>query len=179
MHHLTAEEVSSIWTFEQARGFDAEPMRFQTLYHEFLSPHLQSRRDDWDNLASDLYYLNNTAADARKASEEAGEEVDEGGSKFEDWEIEKSGKKHWRLSPEEEVAFVNAESCEQACVTMRDCMQWKYRAGLCILDKRASMGRPEKRGEEAKKLTSGWMVERIREWAEREECHGSVKWPRP
>lgn len=50
--------------------------------------------------------------------------------------------------------------------------------GFCIFDKRVSMGWLEKRGEEVKKLISGWMVERIREWVEREECYGSVKWLR-
>ncbi|KAK0389952.1 hypothetical protein NLU13_3525 [Sarocladium strictum] len=180
MHHLTAEEVFSIWTFEQRRGFDAEPMRFKDLYQEFLSPHLQTRRDDWDNLASDLIYINNTAAAERKALEEAKEEIDDKKYlKFEDWEIEKSVKKFWKLSEDEEVAYLSADNCEKACATMSDCMQWKYKTGLCTLDKRASMGRPLKEKDEKKKLKSGWIADRIREWAEKEECHGNVKWPSP
>jgi hypothetical protein len=179
MHHLTAEEVSSIWTFDQKRGFDAEPMRFKTLFHEFLEPYLQTRRDDWDNLSSDLWYLNATAAEEQRAKEEAKSEDANDGLHFDDSEIDRSKSKNWRLSDEEEVAYVNVESCEKACETMSDCMQWKYRSGLCMLDKRASLGRPLVENDNAKKFTSGWMVDRIKEWANKEECKGSVKWPRP
>jgi hypothetical protein len=170
MHHLSAEEVASVWAFEQDRGFDSDVMRFKTLYDAFLSRQLQPRRDDWDNLSSDHYYLNASAP----RSEEPG------AATLEDWEVEKSGKKKWQLSIEEQVAHDNVESCGRACETKEDCMQWKYTDGLCILDTRASLGRPAtKQTSNGRQWTSGWQVERIRSWADEHRCDGDVRWPMP
>ena len=170
MHHLSAEEVASIWTFEQERGFESGTMRFKTLYGAFLARQLQPRRDDWDNLSMDLYYLNASTPRSEK----------DGDVKFEDWEVEKSNKKNWRLSTEEEVAYESIESCERACETMGDCMQWKYTPGLCILDKRASLGRPaNKQTSNGRQWMSGWQVERIKNWADEHRCEDVVQWPMP
>jgi hypothetical protein len=179
MHHLTAEETAAVWSYDKQRGFDSEPMRIKNLFHQFMEPRLQDRRSDWDNLSSDMYYLNATAAEEVLAKEEKKEKLGPDELKFDKGDIDRSKGKNWHLSIDEEVAFVNVASCERACLTKPDCMQWKYKPGLCMLDKRASIGRPKIEREDKYKMTSGWMVDRIKEWAEKKECNGKVTWPKP
>ncbi|KAK8114968.1 hypothetical protein PG999_007037 [Apiospora kogelbergensis] len=61
MHHMNAEEISSVWQFEQTRKTECSTQRtllIKDLFDALISPKMQDTRQDWDNLSDDVCYIN-------------------------------------------------------------------------------------------------------------------------
>ncbi|ORY59501.1 uncharacterized protein BCR38DRAFT_58439 [Pseudomassariella vexata] len=76
MHHMNAEEISSVWQFEQTRKTDwmrlpqwilqdvipylhaRRTLLIKDLYHGLVAPKMHVSREDWDNLSDDVCYIN-------------------------------------------------------------------------------------------------------------------------
>ncbi|KAH6652765.1 hypothetical protein BKA67DRAFT_659440 [Truncatella angustata] len=72
MHHVNAEEISSVWQFEQTRKTD-RTLLIKDLYHGLIAPKMQVQRHDWDNLSDDVCYISSDAdAQARAGDHEKG-----------------------------------------------------------------------------------------------------------
>uniref|UniRef100_A0A0B7JSB0 Glycosyltransferase family 31 protein n=1 Tax=Bionectria ochroleuca TaxID=29856 RepID=A0A0B7JSB0_BIOOC len=56
MHHMSPEEVSRMWQFEQRREM-ASNLLIKDTFHEFVEPHLAPTRQDWDNMSDDLCFI--------------------------------------------------------------------------------------------------------------------------
>ncbi|KAI0134219.1 hypothetical protein BJ170DRAFT_190808 [Xylariales sp. AK1849] len=69
MHHMNAEEISSVWQFEQTRKTDGTLM-MKDLYNALVSPKMQVQRQDWDNLSDDVCYINPDPAAQGQAEED-------------------------------------------------------------------------------------------------------------
>lgn len=158
MHHVVAQDISDLYAFEKERKF-AQPLRIKDLYHKFMEPHLLEDRADWDNLSDDTVYLNTSMA------------------KYDEWEINRAKKDG--LSNEEAQAHKSFEDCKKACQSIDDCLQFRYQNYICRTSRKLKHGKPSaKENEEFKRFLSGWNVERIKAWIDKQgDCSGPVKWP--
>jgi hypothetical protein len=165
MHHMNSEEISSFWEFE-SRRYAAQslpsapgPLRIKDIYHEFFEPKLVETRDDWDNLADDVFYLNATARN------------------YEDWELGRT-KKEKDMSDEEKSAHLSFNDCRLACETLKDCFQYRYQNGICGTSYAFKLGKPVKKEKEDKdRWFSGWDVDKINNFIEEQGECGKVRWP--
>ncbi|KAI0896669.1 glycosyltransferase family 31 protein [Annulohypoxylon nitens] len=57
MHHMNAEEISSVWQYEQTRTADST-LLIRDLYEGLIRPKMQVARQNWDNLSDDVCYIN-------------------------------------------------------------------------------------------------------------------------
>ncbi|KAI2627328.1 glycosyltransferase family 31 protein [Hypomontagnella submonticulosa] len=91
MHHMNAEEISSVWQFEKTRKTD-RTLLIKDLYNGLIRPKMQVLRQDWDNLSDDVCYLNPDPDAQQRADEHA-----RGRQKKEDEmnEVEKEAWKSW------------------------------------------------------------------------------------
>lgn len=90
MHHVNAEEVSSIWQYQQTRTSQVRQnipplslslfkhtkasqdiMQIKDIYHAFMSPHLVSLRPEWDNGSDDVCYIASDGESQDKADDKA------------------------------------------------------------------------------------------------------------
>lgn len=81
----------------------------------------------------------------------------------------------------EEKAYLSPEHCEVACdsVGTDNCFQWKWADGICAFSNSFKLGAPIKiESEERKRMISGWMVAKIKEWVDKQECN-VLRWPSP
>lgn len=167
MHHVGSEEMSVFWEFEMRRylesantGSDAQqpsPILLRDMYLEYALPRLSNARDDWNNVSQDVIYLNGTATEGEQ----------------------KKVVPVAKQSQVEKAAHASPDGCRTACENMRDCFQYSYfYEGKCILSKSFKIGYPTKHEEElVKRQTSGWLLDRIEAWVEKQgECKGP-KWP--
>jgi hypothetical protein len=166
MHHVDSEEMSLFWEFEIKRYLESSsssnnvaprPVLLRDMYVEYMLPRLSDTRDDWNNVSEDLIYLNRTPRE-----DEAEHVVPVG-----------------KQNVFERVAHESPDACRTACENTQDCFQYSYfYEGKCVLGRSFKIGYPTKHEEElAKRQTSGWMVDRIKAWVEKQgECK-TVKWP--
>lgn len=105
MHHIPPPEMSSVWRFEQERGYK-DPMQIKELYFKFVEPHLRFSRValSWDNLSNDILYRAPGAPDDHRQP-------------------------RLQLSPAERQAHRSGENCELACKGQQDCFQWLWKSG--------------------------------------------------
>ena len=191
MHHMTAEEVSQVWNFEQerkAQGITVSPFRtlfslfykfhltkyfsspspqrellFVDIYEHFVEDNIGSMiREDWSNLSGDREY---------KAPPE--DEPDR----------QVAGKKWSELSETERDSILNAEKCRALCDVTDDCYQWQHTSGdmQCSLGLSVKFGgrkTPEMNGN--MQWTSGWNLTRIEEFkAKWNNCSDGTLWIEP
>ncbi|OHF00075.1 hypothetical protein CORC01_04721 [Colletotrichum orchidophilum] len=164
MHHMNAEEISTFWEYEHKRYADPslpQPppvMRIKDIYHEFFAPRMQPERADWDNLADDQFFL------------------DESANKHQDWQLNRAKKED--LTNEEKVAHLSFGHCRKACETDKSCFSFQYKDGVCGFSWAWKLGHPVKReSTDEKRTMSGWAVEKINTWIEQQGECGPVKWP--
>ncbi|KAI1656263.1 glycosyltransferase family 31 protein [Daldinia decipiens] len=150
--------------FYQSRGVPRPIIRFKDVYHEFVAPKLMARRDDWDNLSDDVLYLDL-----------------EHSERYPKWQRDSAKKPHQqiRAAAVELDAHKSFEHCRKLCDSNHDCFQFSYRAGACAYNKSFRLGKPApKVNNEEEKWVSGWNIERIRAWVERQgQCKETV-WPK-
>ncbi|KAH6637275.1 hypothetical protein F5144DRAFT_592195 [Chaetomium tenue] len=163
MHHMNSEEINSFWHFErkQTRKQTKRPLLLRDIYDEFLAPHLNETRADWDNLADNRFYL-----DPER--------------KWSDWQLKRT-KKAEEYNEQEKNAHKSFEDCGAACKSLGagDCFRYKYVDGACSISNAFIMGKPVKPADDDKDRTmSGWDMDKIKAWvAEQPPCSDDVKWP--
>jgi hypothetical protein len=172
MHHLNAEELNTVWHFER-RALAQSPnhhrpltLTMKDIYSAFLAPHLNATRSDWDNLADNRYYLDQSNPN----------------KEWEEWKLQKM-KKESEYNDHEKEAHKSSEHCAAACrsLPVEECFSWRYQEGECVTGNAFALGRPVKRvkgpGVAGKRVVSGWEVERIRGWIGKQGSCGKVRWP--
>lgn len=179
MHHLNSEEINSFWHFERKREHAKlfpspqhpppkslrRPLILKDIYDEFVSPYLLPLREDWDNRADNRFYLD-TETDPNR--------------NWDDWYVKRT-KKPEEFNDYEKVAHRSAEDCDRACKSLKgdECFMWKWNDGACAMSGSFQMGKPvKKEGEERKRTMSGWDVEKIRAWIEKQGECGKINWPK-
>ncbi|KAI1340001.1 hypothetical protein F5Y15DRAFT_381091 [Xylariaceae sp. FL0016] len=164
MHHMNPEELSSFWNFE-TRFYDHQTPRpppnrailFQDIYREFLTAKLQPTREDWDNLSEDVYYIDTDA-------------------KNDGWPVYRVKKDH--LTAAEKNAHKSFEDCQKMCDRVSDCFQFRYHENICAYHRGFLLGNPRKReADEGKRWRSGWNLDRINSWVQKQGECGEPLWP--
>ncbi|TEA22600.1 hypothetical protein C8034_v002939 [Colletotrichum sidae] len=164
MHHMNAEEISTFWEYEHKRYADPTlpnpppPMRIKDIYHAFFAPRMVLDRADWNNLADDRFYL------------------DESANKHEDWQLNRA--KLENLTPEEKEAHLSYAQCRKACEADQGCYAFQFKNGICAFSWSFKLGHPvKKEAHEEKRTMSGWDVRKINAFIEKQGECGPVKWP--
>lgn len=170
LHHINSEEIDTFWKFEhdfyaaqhKAGVEKPRPLVAKDIFTHFVAPRLRSKMDDWDNLSEDTMYFN----------------VNDTSRTWENWQINRM-KKAEDYNDLERQAHLSVEDCQAACKSLKadDCFQWKYSDGICYTRRAMSLGHPVKVKEGAKGMTSGWDVEKIAEWIEKEGECTKIYWP--
>ncbi|KAH6656890.1 hypothetical protein BKA67DRAFT_655195 [Truncatella angustata] len=163
MHHMNSEEISTFWEFEKRFYESQEPTSNHTLllkdiYEEFSRPRLEAKREDWDNLSEDVYYLNAKA------------------NKYETWQLDRA--KQGDLSDTEEDAHMSFEHCAKMCDEVEECFQFRFQDGICSYQKGFLLGHPKKKDpKEDERWISGWPVEKIKAWVQEHRHCDKPLWP--
>jgi hypothetical protein len=174
MHHMNSEEISTFWDFERRHFWTLasqkpsdikarRPLLLRDIYHEFLQPKLVRAREDWDNLADDIYYFDADSPD----------------HEWEEWRLGRLRKEEEK-NDEEKKAHLGFSECRAACesVGTDTCMSFKYFDGLCGFGRAFQLGKPVKRHEQQEKRTmSGWPVAKIEKWIKEQGDCSKVEWP--
>ena len=167
MHHMNSEEISSFWEFERrryaAQNLPTAPpvLTMKDIYTEFLAPKLQHKREDWDNLSDDWYYLDKDSKD----------------HEWEDWRLGRT-RQESDLNELEKKAHLSFENCRKACESVDECFQFRWSNDCCGFSKAFMLGKPVKKdSNEKKRSMSGWAVEKIHKWIDEQgECK-KINWP--
>ncbi|KAI1374775.1 glycosyltransferase family 31 protein [Hypoxylon crocopeplum] len=138
-------------------------LRFRDIYHEFVEPKLTTRRDDWDNISEHMLYLH---PDREKHH-------------YSQWQKDHAKKleKQIQVAAVEWDAHKSFEHCRQLCDATRNCMQFSYHDGVCAYHRTFRLGKPAKADKEKNRWISGWNVERIQAWVEKQEQCKEPVWP--
>ncbi|KAI1769927.1 glycosyltransferase family 31 protein [Hypoxylon cercidicola] len=147
--------------FYESPSLPDPTLRFKDIYHEFVEPKLSVRRDDWDNLSNDVVYLDRNA-------------------KHEQWQKNRAKKldQQIRVSAVEMDAHKSFNHCRKLCDTVASCFQFSYHDGICAYSKSFMLGKPmEKTDEIEQRWVSGWNVNRIRTWVDRQGNCKEPVWP--
>ncbi|MCJ1234400.1 hypothetical protein MMC14_002361 [Varicellaria rhodocarpa] len=141
MHHLTAQEVSQVWNFEQERRAKGitKPLLFLDIFNHFVKPSLLPLREDWNNLSFDIEYTPPPADQPDKSY---------------------AGQKWIDLSPVQRSSPDSPDNCKKACEADDNCYQWMHHDRECDIGHSVKLG-GSKNAEGGKKWVSGWMFERI------------------
>ncbi|KAF2193919.1 glycosyltransferase family 31 protein [Zopfia rhizophila CBS 207.26] len=153
-HHISPGEIDLLWSLRQnwiaEHGWDT-PYLFRNAFKEFVSPLLEERRDDWDNLSQDTK-INKPPDEITNSDENV------------EW---------YKLAEDVKNATQSEDSCRHVCERADDCLQWKFRKGECDLGKVIRLGRKALPKKDEEPWVSGWMLERIKkateEWGQCEE----------
>ncbi|KAI1085139.1 glycosyltransferase family 31 protein [Whalleya microplaca] len=100
MHHMNAEEISTVWQFEQTRKTD-NVLLIKDLYDGLIRPKMQVSRENWDNLSDDVCYLN----------------PDPGAQQRADTQSRERQKKESDLNSVEKEAWRSWEHCAKVCAS--------------------------------------------------------------
>ena len=163
MHHLTAQEVSQVWNFEQERRTQGitvsppqtppqtpfphlylhpplqRPLLFMDIFNHFVKPTLLPHRDDWNNLSNDIIYTPPPS--------------DQPDKKY-------AGQKWTDLSDPQRSSADSPDNCEKVCDADKDCFQWMHTDRECRIGRSIKMG-GSKGMEQGRKFVSGWKFEKI------------------
>ncbi|KAF2250196.1 glycosyltransferase family 31 protein [Trematosphaeria pertusa] len=197
-HHMTADEIDLLWGFQRnwthKYGWEV-PYLIRNAFEEFISPHLEEKKEDWDNISSDTKIVAEQGRRERLAKEKAEQEAKtkdapaptskpEPPSSRLRRRAKAQGDKYLRrdtidwdkIGETIKDAADSAEHCQSVCKRTEDCVQWKYTPkgdGECHLGKTMRLGRKFEKREGRDSWTSGWMVDRIKkvteEWGQCEK----------
>lgn len=158
MHHIGSQEVSEFDALERSRGYSS-PMRIKDVFNAFIRPNLVDSRWLWDN-QSDGVHLIDWSMPAETFS----------------WLDSSKVRSPTGLPQYQKEAHLSPDSCQLACKSLVECLQWRFYRGVCSLSSTVRMGRPRNLMTQ-ERLTSGWEVERIEAWAREHDDCGEVVWP--
>ncbi|KAI0156380.1 hypothetical protein GGR57DRAFT_491479 [Xylariaceae sp. FL1272] len=115
-HHMTNSEIKSLWQLDQAwLRYNQTIVRFRDVFKNFILPHLESERSEWDNMSEGTEY-------SHKAI-----------SKL-------SSKERTALSQVDKDAQESFEKCRVACESKFSCMQFSYVPGKCLVSDQLRLG---------------------------------------
>lgn len=139
-HHLNPSEIDLLYDYEQTIPMSKSHVTFADIYRDFIMPYVVDERSDWNAIMQHT----------------------EGR-----WEEKTS-----RVFTGDNAAS-SKEACKQACVEEEKCLLWVFEWGRCQLELgvlyRGAAINSKKKGF-WKSVTSGWMVDRIREKRLSVEC---------
>lgn len=160
-HHTHGKDVARFynleqsWDFEQVRNrliplkqagktnMKQGPLRFRDIFKALVAPYLRSRVEWWDNWSSKYEIRSNNAQDAQPPSSVKTTDV-------------------WRS------AWKSVDSCEAACVSWAECVQWSFYEDRCKMDSMALLGSGIPEGDSRRQTTlpwvSGWLSQRVENW---------------
>ncbi|KAI9800986.1 MAG: hypothetical protein M1825_003520 [Sarcosagium campestre] len=138
MHHLTPEDVSKIWRFEQARPDQKSILLIEDLYRFAMQPHLTSEREDWFNDSDDQRFYPPGYQGEREREPESKTEL-------------------------EEMAWRSFDDCKNACKAREECFQFVYDGPVCAFSDTFKLGQ-KKMPEGSKTSKSGWDLDKIRKF---------------
>ncbi|MCJ1418760.1 hypothetical protein MMC32_005111 [Xylographa parallela] len=156
MHHMTAQEVSQVWNFEQERKTQGitTPLLFMDIFNHFVKPSLLPTRTDWTNLSDNVIYPPPTSEDPPRTY---------------------NGLTWAELGPVERSSPESADNCKKACDADDNCFQWQHHDQECALHHSIRIGE-SKRGMQST-WVSGWKMDKIEKFqAEMGECKSGVDW---
>ncbi|KAK3299628.1 uncharacterized protein B0H64DRAFT_102843 [Chaetomium fimeti] len=163
MHHMNAEEINAFWHFERRHmRKSSQPLFLRDIYDEFLAPHLNETREDWDNMADNRFYVDT-----------------ESGREWSEWQLKRM-KKAEEYNEEEKSAHKSFADCAAACKSLGpdECFRYKYTDGVCSISNAFIMGKPVKPADDEKdRVMSGWDIEKINTWVSEQAACSDVKWP--
>ncbi|KAF2825232.1 hypothetical protein CC86DRAFT_370973 [Ophiobolus disseminans] len=191
-HHTSASMLESIWTVQTnwtaKHGWD-KPYLYRDAFDSFVTPHLEAKKADWDNLSQDTKIIAPQGRQQQlKDEEDRSKKHNQDGadaagvppsmrSLFSHREDDKPKEIDWdKLAETFKDAADTPAHCAKACQDIEDCLQWRYKAlgdGECHLGKVLRLGR--RTTEKDEKWSSGWMVERVGKVVEGWACK-EVKW---
>lgn len=164
MHHMNSEEISSFWEFEK-RFYEAQgpgtnrTLLLKDIYKEFLEPRLEAKREDWDNMSADRYYLDPSAKE------------------YENWQLKRMASHD--LSAVEKNAHKSFDDCSNMCDEVEECFQFRFQNGICSYQRGFLLGEPKKReSDENQRWMSGWPIDKIRAWVEEHNSCSEPLWPK-
>ncbi|CAG9999478.1 unnamed protein product, partial [Clonostachys byssicola] len=193
MHHMSPEEVSRMWQFEQRREM-ASNLLIKDTFHEFVEPHLAPTRQDWDNMSDDLCFIGPDDKSQARASQK-----DRSRQKPEEEKTVVERRAHMSPAacanicesqgldvPEDEYNSLNSERMRGELLRTlyderqgdagfhgnRTCFQWRYNRGACCVSRTFKLGGPK--AEPQENWMSGWFVRGIEDWVKtRGQCKGA------
>ncbi|KAI0414351.1 hypothetical protein F5X98DRAFT_349337 [Xylaria grammica] len=164
MHHMNAEEISTVWQFEQTRKTDRVLM-IKDLYDSLIAPKMQKARENWDNGSDDVCYIN----------------LDPDAQERADGHSRGRQRKEEEMSEIEKEAWKSPENCAKVCESElsaedsddkekrlnRNCFQYRWHDEVCCTSKSFKFGEPKAKpadDDSKARWTSGWYMEGIKDW---------------
>ncbi|GAW14573.1 hypothetical protein ANO14919_039760 [Xylariales sp. No.14919] len=157
-HHMSAEEIATLWQFEQTwqrRNPRGAPLRFRDIFNNLVRHRLRAERAGWDNMSVGREYSDEALA---KLSQN---DVD-------------------NLSLVEQNAHVSFEMCQSTCRQQPRCIQFSFLPGKCSVSDHLRFGHAADTqcleysnaagkcvkeaattGEVGDVVQSGWIMDRI------------------
>ena len=136
MHHITPDEASQIWAFEQQIQDVTKPLLLKELYAGMVAAEVHAERDDWYNLSDDLMYRGpGVNGDRQKPEQE--------------------------MTPVEKEAYMSFEHCSRACEEQDRCFQFVYSDQTCGFSYSYRLGRKRLPESDGKTYKSGWALAKM------------------
>ncbi|RFU27329.1 hypothetical protein B7463_g8995, partial [Scytalidium lignicola] len=149
MHHITSDEASAIWRFEQQRPDMQKPLLINELYSQFIAPRIRPSIDNWYNLSDDVIYTAPENPDPRNKPAD-------------------------QMSDLEKVAHKSFKDCGRACEEQPRCYQWVYFGDKCGFSHSYRFGR-KRMPEDGVKYKSGFVLDKIEKDRKEHNCK-SPQW---
>lgn len=148
-HHLKTSEMETLWQYERLRP-TGRPILYADLYRDFVLPYIVEEREDWD-----IIFTHDCA------------------QTFTEHEDLSFTNKDGLILP----AHTSKEGCRLACQNKEECLAWTFWEGTCKLGNRCfalgvAANRDVKQRDNfgSSNITSGWMVDRIRQLRVQAPC---------
>lgn len=136
MHHITPNESSQIWAFEQTREDVRVPLLLKDLYAGMVASEVHAEREDWYNLSDDIFYRAPGVNGDRQKSEQ-------------------------EMTSAEKEAYRSFEHCRKACEEQDRCWQFVYSDQTCGFSYSYRLGRKQPPESDGKRYKSGWALAKI------------------
>ncbi|KAB2571090.1 hypothetical protein DBV05_g10259 [Lasiodiplodia theobromae] len=146
VHKVHAQDVSMLWEWEKEfKAKKGGSVRYKDVFADLVEPKLSDVQVEWDNFSDEKRY-------SATLEDSAGETLTD---------QERSAK-----------PWFNKAACEKACHQWDKCLQWRYIDNDCYHSSVVKQGRRINSGI---KMTSGWMLQRIKRLREK-DCD-ALPWP--
>lgn len=182
-HHMDKEALDKDWDMQKnwtdIHGWE-RPYLYQNAFEDYVQPHLVTRKENWDNLASDAKIVAPQGRqkqlkddDVRKAREKLGKAASPPGRRDDKKDGTQEAVDWAKIGTLVKDGADNPESCKKLCTEVEDCLQWRYTAqgdGECHLGKVIKLGKATEMKDSVQQWTSGWMVDRIQDVTKGWKC---------
>lgn len=114
-HHVSGNELTGMWDQERewthTHGWE-KPYLFRDAFHEFVEPHMEAQKTEWDNLSQDTKIVapQGRQQQMKEEEERSKKHQQEGEEKKEKEKQEEEQKKKQQISEKESLEFQTADS---------------------------------------------------------------------